>query len=298
MKQVTSIDPNSISTKELHSILLTAIAPRPIAFASTVNLKGEVNLSPFSFFNVFSSNPPTLIFSPARRVRDNTTKHTLQNVEAVKEVVINIVNYPIVEQMSLASTEYEEGVNEFKKAGLTEGKSVKVKPPRVLESPVSFECVVDNIISLGNEGGAGNLVICKVVYIHINNEFLDENNLLDTKKLDLVARLGGSWYSRITEDSLFEIPKPIISKGIGVDNLPKHIFKTDILSGNNIGRLGNYEEIPSEEEIEKFKSLPEIAEMLIDLDEEEKMELIHKKVKLNIDSGDLDMAIKLLFCFN
>ena len=298
MKQVTSIDPNSISTKELHSILLTAIAPRPIAFASTVNLKGEVNLSPFSFFNVFSSNPPTLIFSPARRVRDNTTKHTLQNVEAVKEVVINIVNYPIVEQMSLASTEYEEGVNEFKKAGLTEGKSVKVKPPRVLESPVSFECVVDNIISLGNDGGAGNLVICKVVHIHINNEYLDEDSKLDTKKLDLVARLGGSWYSRITEDSLFEIPKPITSKGIGVDNLPKHIFKTDILSGNNIGRLGNYEEIPSEEEIEKFKSLPEIAEMLIDLDEEEKMELIHKKVKLNIDSGDLDMAIKLLFCFN
>ncbi|SDW31127.1 NADH-FMN oxidoreductase RutF, flavin reductase (DIM6/NTAB) family [Lutibacter oricola] len=295
MKQVTSIDPNSISTKELHSILLTAIAPRPIAFASTINIKGEVNLSPFSFFNVFSSNPPTLIFSPARRVRDNTTKHTLQNVEAVKEVVINIVNYPIVEQMSLTSTEYEEGVNEFKKAGLTEGNSVKVKPPRVLESPVSFECKVDNIISLGNEGGAGNLVICKVVYIHINNEYLDEENNLDTKKLDLVARLGGSWYTRITEESLFEIPKPISTKGIGVDSLPKHIFKTDILSGNNIGRLGNFEKVPSEEEIEKFKSLPEIAEMLIGLDEDEKMELIHKKVKLNLKNGDVKMAIKLLF---
>lgn len=296
MKQVTSIDPNSISTKELHSILLTAIAPRPIAFASTINLKGEVNLSPFSFFNVFSSNPPTLIFSPARRVRDNTTKHTLRNVEDVKEVVINIVNFPIVEQMSLTSTEYAENVNEFKKAGFTEGTSVKVKPPRVLESPVSFECEVENIIHLGNEGGAGNLVICKVVYIHINNEYLDEHNKLDTKKLDLVARLGGSWYSRITEDSLFEIPKPILTKGIGVDNLPKHIYQTNILTGNNIGRLGNYERIPSKEELNKVKNIQEIDEVLTIQDYQLKVESLHKIVKVHIENNNLDLAIKILFC--
>ncbi|WP_111708242.1 flavin reductase family protein [Lutibacter citreus] len=296
MKQVTSIDPNSISTKELHNILLTAVAPRPIAFASTINLKGDVNLSPFSFFNVFSSNPPTLIFSPARRVRDNTTKHTLQNVKEVKEVVINIVNFPIVEQMSLTSTEYEKGVNEFQKAGFAEGNSIKVKPPRVLESPVSFECTVENIIPLGNEGGAGNLVICKVVYIHINNEYLDKNNNLDTKKLDLVARLGGSWYTRITEDSLFEIPKPITSKGIGVDNLPKHIFKTNILSGNNIGRLGNYEKIPSSNEINEIKSLPKIEEVLSIKDGQLKIEKIHKIVKLNLDKENLNLAVKVLFC--
>ncbi|SNR67556.1 flavin reductase family protein [Lutibacter flavus] len=293
MKHTTSIDPNSISTKDLHSILLTAIAPRPIAFASTINLKGEVNLSPFSFFNVFSSNPPILIFSPSRRVRDNTTKHTLQNVEEVKEVVINIVNFPIVEQMSLSSTEYEEGVNEFKKSGLTEVSSVKVKPPRVLESPVSFECKVENIIHLGNEGGAGNLVICKVVYIHIKNEFLDKNNNLDTKKLDLVARLGGSWYARVTEDSLFEIPKPVVAKGIGVDNLPKHIFKTNILTGNNIGRLGNYENIPTKKEIEK---MPEILEVLNIENEQLKIEALHQLVKLELENNNLERAISILFC--
>lgn len=295
MNQTTSIDPNSISTQELHGILLTAIAPRPIAFASTINLKGEVNLSPFSFFNVFSSNPPILVFSPSRRVRDNTTKHTLQNVEEVKEVVINIVNFPIVEQMSLASTEYEEGVNEFKKSGLTEVPSLKIKPPRVLESPVSFECRVENIIHLGDEGGAGNLVICKVVYVHINNKYFDAENNLDTKKLDLVARLGGSWYSRVTEESLFEIPKPITTKGIGVDNLPKHIFTTNILNGNNIGRLGNYERIPTKKEIEKIKNLPELLNVLSLKNEQLKIEALHKIVKQYLEKGNLEMAVNVLF---
>lgn len=297
MENVTSLDPKSISTADLHNILLTAIAPRPIAFASTVDEKGNVNLSPFSFFNVFSANPPILIFSPARRVRDNTTKHTLNNVEKTKEVVINIVNYPIVEQMSLSSTEYAEGVNEFKKSGLTEVQSLKVKPPRVKESPVSFECVVDNIIHLGNEGGAGNLVICKVVSIHINNEYLNTDKKLDTKKLDLVARLGGSWYSRITEESLFEIPKPIIAKGIGVDNLPKHIFKTTILSGNCIGRLGNYEKTPSEIELEKIKNRTDIKEVLCNPNNELKLEFLHTKVKTYLEKDNLEMAIKVLFCF-
>ena len=296
MKKVTSIDPNSISTKELHSILLTAIAPRPIAFASTVDELGNVNLSPFSFFNVFSSNPPILIFSPARRVLDNTTKHTLKNVEQTKEVVINIVNHQLVEQMSLASTEYEDGVNEFTKSGLTEVPSLKITPPRVGESPVSFECVVDNIIELGNEGGAGNLVICKVVYIHLNNKYLDVNNQLDTKKLDLVARMGGSWYTRCTEKSIFEIPKPLNTKGIGVDNLPKHIYKTEILTGNNLGRLGNFNEIPSESEIELHKKLPEINEILTVENEQFKLGQLHLLVKKYLTENNLSMAIKTLFC--
>lgn len=296
MKKTVSIDPATIPVADLHSILLTAVAPRPIALASTVSEKGEVNLSPFSFFNVFSSNPPIMIFSPARRVRDNTTKHTLENVKKTKEVVINIVNFPIVEQVSLSSTEYAEGVNEFKKSGLTEVASEKVKPPRVAESPVSFECEVQNIIHLGNEGGAGNLVICKVVQIHLNYDYLNEDNKLDTKKLDLVARLGGSWYSRITEESLFEIPKPILTKGIGVDSLPKHIYQTGVFSGNNIGRLGNYERKPTDYEVEEVKRLPKILEALTIDDEHVKAERIHEIVKFNIEEGNMDLAIKVLFC--
>jgi len=296
MNHTTSIDPNSITTKDLHSIMLTAVAPRPIALASTIDTEGNVNLSPFSFFNVFSANPPILIFSPARRVKDNTTKHTLQNVEEVKEVVINIVNFPIVEQVSLSSTEYGEGVNEFTKSGLTEVSSLKVKPPRVLESPVSFECEVENIIHLGNKGGAGNLVICKVVHIHIKNEYLDVDNNLDTKKLDLVARLGGSWYARVTKESLFEIPKPITTRGIGVDNLPKHIFNTNILNGNNIGRLGNYERMPTKDELEKVRKIPELSEVLSIKNDQLKLESIHKMVKKYIEFGNIELAISMLFC--
>ena len=208
MATITSFDPELLDTRTVHKLLSASIAPRPIAFASTVDAKGNVNLSPFSFFNVFSSNPPILIFSPARRVRDNTTKHTLQNAAETKEVVINIVDFPIVEQMSASSKEYAKGVNEFIESGLTEVPSLKVKPPRVLESPVSFECVVDNIISLGEHGGAGQLVIAKVVHIHIKSEVLDANNEINSEQLDLVARLGGDWYTRVTKDSMFKIPKP------------------------------------------------------------------------------------------
>ena len=295
MKKTTSIDPKNLTTVEVHKILLTAVAPRPIAFASTIDANGNVNLSPFSFFNVFSANPPILIFSPARRVRDNTTKHTLENVKEVKEVVINIVNYPIVEQMSLASTEYEKGENEFVKAGFTEVTSLKVKPPRVAESPVSFECEVQDIIELGDEGGAGNLIISKVVQIHIDNKYLDAIGDLDTKKLDLVARLGGSWYSRVTEDSLFEIPKPIATKGIGVDQLPSHIFDTEILSNNNIGRLGNVEKIPSDEELTSFKSTSELALILEAGNRNLQLIALHKLVKKYLENDKMDVAIKTLF---
>jgi len=208
MANIKSFDPELLKTREVHRLLSSAIAPRPIAFASTIDAKGNVNLSPFSFFNVFSSNPPILIFSPARRVRDNTTKHTLQNAAETKEVVINIVDFSIVEQMSETSREFDKGVNEFTETGLTEVPSVKVKPPRVLESPVSFECVVENIVSLGEHGGAGQLVIAKVVHIHVKSEFLDENDQIDSEKLDLVARLGGDWYTRVTKDSMFKLEKP------------------------------------------------------------------------------------------
>jgi flavin reductase (DIM6/NTAB) family NADH-FMN oxidoreductase RutF len=208
MSTIKSFDPETLETRDLHKLLLSAVAPRPIAFASTIDSKGNVNLSPFSYFNVFSSNPPILIFSPSRRVRDNTTKHTLQNADETREVVINMVDYSIVEQMSKSSNEYAKGVNEFTKTGLTEVSSLKVKPPRVLESPVSFECVVDNIISLGEKGGAGQLVIAKVVHIHVNSELLDSNDQIDPTKLDLVARLGDDWYSRLTKQSMFTISKP------------------------------------------------------------------------------------------
>ena len=208
MKNIKSIDPISLETKELHKILLSSIAPRPIAFASTVDSNGNVNLSPFSYFNVFSSNPPILIFSPSRRVRDNTTKHTLENAIETKEVVINVVNFPIVEQMSKSSIEYEKGVNEFIETGLTQVESLLVKPPRVLESPISFECKVQDIVSLGESGGAGQLIIGKVVQIHIDKKFLDKNGDILSEKLDLVARMGGDWYTRATKESMFKIPKP------------------------------------------------------------------------------------------
>ena len=208
MKNIKSIDPINLEIKELHKILLSSIAPRPIAFASTVDSNGNVNLSPFSYFNVFSSNPPILIFSPSRRVRDNTTKHTLENAIETKEVVINVVNFPIVEQMSKSSIEYEKGVNEFIETGLTQVESLLVKPPRVLESPISFECKVQDIVSLGESAGAGQLIIAKVVQIHIDKKFLDKNGDILSEKLDLVARMGGDWYTRATKESMFKIPKP------------------------------------------------------------------------------------------
>ena len=256
-----SINPKEISTGKLHGYLLGAVAPRPIAFASTIDENGNPNLSPFSFFNVFGSNPPIMIFSPARRVRDNTTKHTLQNVEAIKEVVINVVNYNIVQQMSLSSTEYPAGVNEFVKAGFTMLPSDEVKPFRVAESPVQFECKVKDIIYTGNEGGAGNLILCEVAKIHIHDEVLDESGMIDQHKIDLVARAGGSYYSR-ARDGFFEIPKPISTLGIGVDQIPEEIRNSSILTGNNLGMLGNVESFPNTEDVNNFaKEHPEFSNL-------------------------------------
>ena len=246
-----TIHPKDIPTAKLHGYLLSAVAPRPIALASTIDKDGKPNVSPFSFFNVFSSNPPVLIFSPARRVRDNTTKHTLENARATKEVVINVVNHDIVHQTSLSSTEYGKGVNEFDKAGFTMVASEKVKPFRVKESPVQLECKVLEIKELGDQGGAGNLIICEVVCMHIDEEVLDANGGIDQKKLDLVARAGGSYYSR-ARDSFFEIPKPILQKGIGVDALPLAVRNSDVLTGNNLGQLANVELLPIESDVNKF----------------------------------------------
>lgn len=248
---MATIDPKEIPTGKLHGYLLGAVAPRPICFASTIDEDGNPNLSPYSFFNVFSSNPPLMIFSPARRVRDNTTKHTLQNAEKTKEVVINVVSYPIVQQMSLSSIEYPKGVNEFVKAGFTMLPSEEVKPFRVAESPVQFECKVKDIIYTGTEGGAGNLIICEVVKIHINDEVLDKNGAIDQYEIDLVARAGGSYYSR-ARDGFFEIPKPISTSGIGVDFIPEDIRNSNILTGNNLGMLGNVESLPSQKDVDNF----------------------------------------------
>ena len=246
-----SIDPNDIPVAKLHEYLLSAVAPRPIAFASTLDELGNPNLSPFSFFNVFSANPPILIFSPARRVRGNTTKHTFENAKVTKEVVINVVNYDIIYQASLASSLYPQGVNEFLKAGFTMLASEKVKPFRVAESPVQMECKVKEIIELGIEGGAGNLIICEVVKMHINEKYIDKEGAIDQYKLDLVARAGGSLYSRM-RDGFFEIPKPLSTPGIGVDAIPYEIRNSNILTGNDLGMLANLETIPSEADVDKF----------------------------------------------
>lgn len=239
-----TITPQDISAVQLQQIMQTAVAPRPIALASTVDSDGNPNLSPFSFFNMFSTVPPVLIFSPSRRVRDRTTKHTLENVQQVPEVVIGIVNYAIVQQTSLASTEYEEGVNEFVKAGLTMMDADMIKPKLIAECPVNFECKVLEVKSFGDEGGAGNLVICEVLKIHIREEFLDTNGNLDQKKLDLVARLGGNFYSRNNADNLFEVPKPLVTKGIGFDRLPDAVKYSKIFTGNDLGMLANVEQLP------------------------------------------------------
>lgn len=250
---VKTINPKDLSIGAFHAYMLGAIAPRPIAFASTQDAQGNVNLAPFSFFNAFGSNPPLLIFSPARRVRDNTIKHTLENVYEVKEVVINTVNYAMVEQMSLASCEYEKGINEFEKAGFTAAPSVLVKPPRVAESPASFECKVLQIIETGQEGGAANLILCEVVMAHFREDILDGNSKIDTTKLDAVARMGGDWYCRASGNALFEVPKPNEKKGIGFDQLPSIIKNSNILTGNDLGRLANIEALPTPQEIAEYQ---------------------------------------------
>lgn len=298
--RMLSISPDSIPTAELHAFMLASIAPRPICFASTIDKQGHANLSPFSFFNAFGSNPPTLIFSPARRVRDKSIKHTLENVYETMEVCINVVTYDMVQQVSLSSCEYEKGVDEFIKAGFTKEPSVKIKPFRVKESPVQMECIVKQVIEDGQEGGAANLVICEIVMMHINESVLNANGKIDQNKIDLVGRLGADSYVRASGTALFDVEKPNRNKGIGIDALPERIRNSHILSGNNLGQLGNIERLPSPEEVEQMNNNSEIRNLIYRLETDpENLEVqLHSKAKQMLDAGNVADAWKVLMLRN
>jgi flavin reductase (DIM6/NTAB) family NADH-FMN oxidoreductase RutF len=294
-----SIDPKELQIAQLHGYLLGAIGPRPIAFASTIDKDGNPNLAPFSFFNVFSANPPILIFSPARSGRTNTNKDTFHNVKEVGEVVINIVNHQIVHQMSLASSPYAANVDEFEKTGLTKLPSDTIRPFRVAESPVQFECVVNEIKELGDQGGAGNLIICEVKKIHISEDVLDKDGKIDQLKIDLVARMGGNWYCRADKNSMFEIEKPITTCGIGYDAIPNDIKSSTILSKNDLGQLGGIEELPNETDVNEYKLL-ELSDLFVSL-EDEQAELekeLHRIAQNLLKENRLEEAWKTLLSFN
>jgi len=288
------IEPAHIAVKDTFALLLDSIAPRPIAFASTVDKNGRPNLSPFSFFNGFGANPPILVFSPSRRGRDNTTKHTYDNIKEVAEVCINVVSYDMVHQVSLASSEYPHGVNEFEKSGFTMLKSDLIKPFRVAESPIQFECKVINVIETGDQGAAGNLVICEILKVHINSNVLTDGEI-DINKLDLVGRMGGPFYVRASGDALFQIPKPT-DRGIGVDALPKEVINSNVLTGNDLGQLGNMTAIPGKNDSTEIPGLSELessrtSEMNDEIFEEE----LHMLAKELINENKVELALKLLF---
>jgi len=294
-----SLDPKELPIPKLHQLLLGAIGPRPIAFASTIDENGNHNLSPFSFFNVFSANPPILIFSPARSGRTNETKDTYKNVKKVPEVVINIVTYDIVQQMSLSSSPYAPEVDEFVKAGFTSLESELVRPRRVAESPVQFECKVNQVIELGAEGGAGNLIICEVVKMHINEKVLDANGLIDQHKINLVARMGGNWYCHANEASMFEVVKPLTTVGIGFDSLPTDILGSTVLTKNDLGLLAGIEKLPNETDVNEYK-LVELNNYFVSLDNEPiQLELaLHKHAQELLTEGKLEEAWMTLLAFN
>ena len=288
-----TLDLKKLKPAEVQNYLQHAIAPRPICFASTINAAGAVNLSPFSFFNLFSSNPPVVVFSPARRVRDNTTKHTLQNVLEVPEVVINIVDYDMVQQVSLSSCEFPKEVNEFIKAGFTEEKASVVKPPMVKESKVKLECKVLEVKSLGTEGGAGNLIICEILCIHIDESILNENNMIDQTKIHHVARLGGDWYCKVDETNLFKVTKPNTQLGIGVDALPDSIRNSPVLTGNNLGQLANVNEMPTVDPTFHDDKLKNIIQYYSINPNEMDIEL-HRYAKELLDTGKVNEAWQIL----
>lgn len=294
-----SFDPAQLTVPELHGYLVGAIGPRPVAFASTINADGRPNLSPFSFFNVFGANPPLLIFSPARRGRDNTTKHSYHNVKAVPEVVINVVTYAMVHQTSLASTEYPEGVNEFEKAGFTPIASDKVKPFRVKESPVQFECVVKQVIETGTGGGAGNLVLCEVVMIHVNEAVLDDKGKIDQRRIDLVGRMGGHFYARAHGDALFELAQPTTQLGVGVDSLPPEARTSPVLTGSDRGKLGALLTVPDETAVNEYK-LTELSDIFIAHKDQPSTLLIalHQHAREMLAQDRVDEAWKTLLAFN
>ncbi len=282
------INPAEYGNPQLFKLLLEGVAPRPIAFASTIDKEGNPNLSPFSFYNAFGVNPTTLIFSPSRRGRDNTTKHTLDNLKEVPEVVLNAVSYSMVHQMSLSSTEYAKGVNEFEKSGFTAIDSVKVKPFRVKESPLQLECKVREIIEISGKPGSGNLVICEILHIHIDENILAQDGSIDPDKIDLVGRMGGDYYVRTSGDAKFIIPKPLTTLGIGVDCLPDSIRLSEYLTGNELGQLGNIEHLPGLDEIEKLKESKEIMQLL------SSTSTLHNYAKSLIAAGDVYQALLVL----
>lgn len=285
-----TIDPKEIPMARMHALLLGSVIPRPIAFVSTVDKAGNVNLSPFSYFNCFGANPPVLIFSPARRGRDNTTKHTFENILEVQEAVVHIVCYSIVQQMSLASAEYPKGVNEFVKAGLTEVPSLKVKPPRVKEAPVAFECKVMQVIQTGDKGGAGNLVICEVIMMHLNEDILDNSGRIDPHKLDAVARLGGDWYCRVHGDAIFKLPRPLEKLGIGIDQLPAHIRNSTVLTGNDLGILASVDKLPERITFEGDEEATSLLEQARSMGKES----MHQLAKAYLEQGRIDEAWRIL----
>lgn len=294
-----SINPKEIEIPKLHRYLLGSIGPRPIAFASTIDSKGNINLAPFSFFNVFSANPPIMIFSPARSGRTNESKDTYNNIKEVPEVVINVVTHDMVHQMSLASSPYDSDVSEFEKAGFTSLASDMITPPRVKESPVQFECKVNEVIELGDQGGAGNLIICEVLRIHVKESLLDQNEMIDQHKIDLVSRMGGNWYCRADENSMFEIQKPITTCGIGFDALPTDIRNSSILSGNDLGQLAGIEQLPNETDVNEYKLL-ELSELFLSLEEDAvQLEIeIHKRAQDLLKRNLLEEAWLTLLSFN
>ena len=294
-----SLDPKELTVQRLHQLLLGAVGPRPIAFASTLDPEGRPNLAPFSFFNVFSANPPILVFSPARSGRTGQSKDTFNNAKAVPEVVINVVNYNMVHQMSLASSPYAPGVDEFVKAGFTALASHKVSPFRVAEAPVQFECKVQQIIELGQEGGAGNLIICEVLHMHIHESLLNEHGLIDQHKIDLVARMGADWYCRANTASMFEIKKPISTCGIGYDALPPDIKNSQVLSANDLGQLAGIEELPNETDVNEYKLL-ELSSLFLDLEANANAleTALHQRAKELLSENQLEEAWLTLLSFN
>ena len=286
-----------LSAADVQNYLQHAIAPRPICFASTIDKEGNVNLSPFSFFNLFSSNPPILIFSPARRVRDNSTKHTLDNVEEIKEVVINIVDYDMVQQVSLSSCDYPKGTNEFLKAGFTEEKATMVKPPMVKESKIKLECRVNEIKPLGTEGGAGNLIICEVLCMHIDDDIIDENGKIDQAKLHHVARLGGDWYCKVDETNLFKVAKPNTQLGIGIDSLPTAVKNSKILTANNLAQLANVNELPLVDPAFNDDKLKNIIQYFSINPEDIEVEL-HNYAKQLLNQAKVEEAWQVLLALN
>ncbi len=292
------INPKEVSTTVLHSYMLASIAPRPIAFASTVDKNGIPNLAPFSFFNAFGSNPPVVVFSPARRVRDNTIKHTLENIYETKEVVINVVNYAMVQQASLASSEYPKGVNEFIKAGFTPIPSQLIKPPRVKESPVQMECKVLEVKETGDQGGAANLIVCEILLMHIDDSVLNPENKIDANKIDLVARMGGDLYCRASGNALFSVAKPLTIPGIGIDSLPEKIRNSKVLTGNNLGQLGNMHALPGQEAVYDYSKKDFMKELKsrFGYDKNLFQEKLHELAKTLLEKGHIDEAMLVLLC--